>query len=278
MRRTLKITLAYDGTRFVGWQRQARGPHGARLRRGVEVEGESIQGLLEEALATFEGGPVTAHGAGRTDAGVHALGQVASATVSFPHPIETVARALNARLPEDIRVLEVTDAPADFHARFSARAKTYRYQLRAGSVGDPFTRAFVWQLAERLDVAAMREAAAALVGTHDFAAFQSAGTDTSSTVRTIARSELVESAADPRAWPKLRSSEDGGSRALITYEVTGDGFLRHMVRAIVGTLVEIGRGWRPRDSMAQLLNGGTRADGGATAPPHGLFLVRVDYD
>ena len=257
--RTLKITLAYDGTRFVGWQRQARGRHGARLRRGVEVEGESIQGLLEEALATFDGGPVTAHGAGRTDAGVHALGQVASATVSFPHPIETIARALNARLPEDIRVLEVADAPADFHARFSARAKTYRYQLRAGSVADPFTRAFVWQLAERLDVAAMQEAAAALVGTHDFAAFQSAGTETSSTVRTIARSELVDSGA------------------LITYEVTGDGFLRHMVRAIVGTLVEIGRGWRPRDSMAQLLNGGTRADAGATAPPHGLFLVRVDY-
>jgi tRNA pseudouridine38-40 synthase len=248
VRRTLKITLAYDGTRFVGWQRQA--------------EGESIQGLLEEALATFEGDPVTAHGAGRTDAGVHALGQVASATVSFPHPIETVARALNARLPEDIRVLEVADAQADFHARFSARAKTYRYQLRAGSVADPFTRAFVWQLAERLDVAAMREAAAALVGTHDFAAFQSAGTETSSTVRTIARSELV----------------DSGVGALITYEVTGDGFLRHMVRAIVGTLVEIGRGWRSRDSMAQLLNGGTRADAGATAPPHGLFLVRVDYD
>jgi len=262
--RTLKITLAYDGTRFVGWQRQA--------------DGESIQGLLEEALATFEGRPVTAHGAGRTDAGVHALGQVASASVSFTHPVETLVRALNAQLPEDIRVLEVADAPADFHARFSARSKTYRYQIRAGSVGDPFTRAFAWQLAERLDVAAMREAAAALIGTHDFAAFQSAGTQTTSTVRTIVRSEVVDSGPDPLASPTQRGGEGGGPRSLVAYEVTGDGFLRHMVRAIVGTLVETGRGWRPPDSMARLLDGGTRADAGATAPPHGLFLVSVDYD
>jgi tRNA pseudouridine38-40 synthase len=246
VRRTLKITLAYDGTRFVGWQRQA--------------EGESIQGLLEDALAKFEGGPVTAHGAGRTDAGVHARGQVASAAVSFPHPVDTLVRALNAQLPEDIRVLEVADAPADFHARFSARSKAYRYQLRAGSVGDPFTRAFVWQLAERLDVAAMREAAAKLIGTHDFAAFQSVGTETSTTVRTITRSDIVLGGAD------------------MAYEIAGDGFLRHMVRAIVGTLVEIGRGWRPPASMAQLVDGGTRAEAGATAPPRGLCLVRVDYD
>ena len=248
MRRTLKITLSYDGTRFVGWQRQA--------------EGDSIQGLLEDALARFEGGPVTAHGAGRTDAGVHALGQVASAAVSFTHPPETVVRALNAQLPEDVRVLEVAEAPPEFHARFSARSKTYRYQLRAGTAGDPFTRAFVWQLAEPLDVAAMRQAAAQLVGTHDFAAFQSTGTETTSTVRTIFRSDLREA--------------DG--LAPLVFEISGDGFLRHMVRAIVGTLVEIGRGWRPAGSMAQLVDGGTRAQAGATAPPHGLFLVRVDYD
>ena len=136
--RTLKLTLAYDGTRFVGWQRQA--------------EGESIQGLLEEALAKFEGAPVTVHGAGRTDAGVHAHGQVASAHVTFTHAPATLGRALNAILPDDIRVLDVAEAPPDFHARFSARSKTYRYQLRTGEVGDPFTRAFEWQLSERLDV------------------------------------------------------------------------------------------------------------------------------
>jgi tRNA pseudouridine38-40 synthase len=259
VRRTLKITLAYDGTRFVGWQRQA--------------EGDSIQGLLEDALATFEGGPVTVHGAGRTDAGVHALGQVASAAVSFTHAADTLVRALNGQLPEEIRVLEVADAPADFHARFNARSKTYRYQIRAGSVGDPFTRAFVWQLAERLDADAMRTAAAALVGRHDFAAFRSVGTETSSTVRTIVRSEVR--AAEP---PARRAFGEPGGSALLVYEVTGDGFLRHMVRAIVGTLVEIGRGWRAPESMAQLVDGGTRAEAGATAPPHGLFLVRVDYD
>ena len=256
--RVLKLTLAYDGTRFVGWQRQA--------------DGESIQGLLEDALARFEGAPVTVHGAGRTDAGVHALGQVASASVTFTHPTTTIVRALNAHLPEDIRVLDVADAASDFHARFSARSKTYRYQIRAGTIGNPFTRAFVWQLPEALNVAAMTEAAAALVGRHDFAVFQSAGTEVASTVRTIVRSVFSITERPERSERTERSER------LLVYEVTADGFLRHMVRAIVGTLVEIGRGWRPAESMAQLIGHGTRAQAGATAPPHGLFLVSVDYD
>src|SRR6187401_3505173 len=211
--RTLKLTVAYDGTRFVGWQRQAGG--------------ESIQGLLEAALARFEGGPVTVHGAGRTDAGVHALGQVASVRVTCGHDAATLTRALNAQLPEEIRVLSVEDADAGFHARFSARSKTYRYVIRNAPIATPFERAYVWHLPERLNLDAMREAAATVVGTHDFAAFQSVGTETPGSVRTILRSEVRE--VEP---------------TLLAYEVVGEGFLRYMVRALTGTLVEIGRGWR----------------------------------
>jgi tRNA pseudouridine38-40 synthase len=244
--RTLKLTLAYDGTRFVGWQRQA--------------EGASIQGLLEDALARFEGAPVTVHGAGRTDAGVHALGQVASVRVTCGHDTATLTRALNAQLPQEVRVLSVEEADADFHARFSARAKTYRYMIRNAPIAMPFERAYVWHLPEALNREAMQEAAALVVGTHDFAAFQSVGTETPGSVRTVLRSRIRE--VEP---------------TLLAYEVTGEGFLRHMVRALTGTLVEIGRGWRDVATMRDLLAAGRRADAGATAPPHGLFLVAVDY-
>jgi tRNA pseudouridine38-40 synthase len=243
--RNLKLTLAYDGTRLVGWQRQA--------------EGDSVQGLLEDALARFEGAPVTVQGAGRTDAGVHALGQVANAHVTFAHDVSTLTRALNAQLPEDVRVLTVEDVSPEFHARFTARSKTYRYQIRHGTIADPFERAFVWHMPERLRVEAMRVAAGVLIGTHDFAAFQSIGTPVRDSVRTVTASTLTD------------------AEGRMVYEISGDGFLRHMVRAIVGTLVEIGRGFRAPESMASLLRDSARGDAGPTAPPRGLFLVRVDY-
>ena len=254
--RTLKLTLAYDGTRLVGWQRQA--------------EGDSVQGVLEDALARFEGRPVTVHGAGRTDAGVHALGQVASVQVAFAHDAATLARALNAQLPEDVRVLSVEDAAPEFHARFSARAKTYRYCIRNGPVASPFERAFVWHVPQPLDVESMRQAAERLVGRHDFSAFRSIGTDVPDSVRTLHVSSIAERSG---AAPWL-----GDAGPVLTYEVSGDGFLRHMVRAIVGTLVEVGRGWRNPAQMDDLLRSRDRARAGATAPPHGLFLVRVVYD
>ena len=254
--RTLKLTISYDGTRLVGWQRQA--------------EGVSVQGLLEEALARFEGAPVAVHGAGRTDAGVHALGQVASVRMTSEHPLDSVGRGLNACLPPDVRVIGVQEAAEDFHARFSARSKTYRYQLCNTTTVSPFERAYVWHVPEALDVDRIRTAAHALVGTHDFAAFRSAGGDTKGTVRTITSSEVVSGAVG--GWP------DTSMGTLVVYEVSGDGFLRHMVRAIVGTLVEIGCGRRPAASIAALLAGGSRSLAGVTAPPQGLFLVRVVYD
>jgi tRNA pseudouridine38-40 synthase len=257
--RTLKLTVAYDGTRLVGWQRQAAG--------------DSVQGLLEAALSRIEGAPVTVHGAGRTDAGVHALAQVASVRLTCAHECATLTRAVNAQLPGDVRVLSAVEAPSGFHARFAARSKTYRYLLWNAPIASPFERPYVWHVTEPLDAGAMQRAAAALAGTHDFAAFQSTGSGTHGTVRTVTRSVIVHDAPSlvERAVPPLP-----GER--LAYEIAGDGFLRHMVRAIVGTLVEVGAGRRPPESIVPLLRAGTRADAGATAPPHGLFLVRVDYD
>ena len=220
-----------------------------------------MQAVLEGALARFEGAPVTVHGAGRTDAGVHALGQVASVELSATHDTTTLVRALNAQLPEDIRVLDVSEAAAGFHARFSATRKSYRYQIRNSQVASVFTRAYEWHIPEPLDYGAMRNALHFLVGEHDFAAFQSVGTTVPSSVRTLTRADLVE-------------NQEG----LIGIELTGSGFLRHMVRAVTGTVVEIGRGWRQAETIPELLAGRRRADAGATAPPHGLILVAVDYD
>lgn len=256
--RTLKLTIAYDGTSFVGWQRQA--------------EGESIQGILEDVLARFDGAPVTVHGAGRTDAGVHALGQVASVRMATTLDGSTLARAVNAQLPEAIRVLRVEGVPEEFHARFSATSKTYRYLIATNQVASPFTRAFAWHLPETLDVMAMRRGARHLLGRNDFSAFRSVGGGSADSVRTMQRAEVLVHAAPGSSgvW--------GAADALIAVEVVADGFLRHMVRAIVGTLVEVGRGWRTPESVGQLVTGADRSQAGATAPAHGLFLVRVDYD
>ena len=246
--RILKLIVEYDGTDYVGWQRQP--------------EGVSIQGLLEDALAAFEGGPVTVHGAGRTDAGVHALGQVASVEVTATHDAHAIQRGLNAVLPLDVRVTDVTDAPNGFHARFSARAKVYEYRIVNASFVSAFQHRFAWHVPGRLDAGKMRAAAAGLAGTHDFAAFQGTGTTVHSTVRTIHRI----------SW-----RDGGGFDRPLVMEIEGDGFLRHMIRNIAGTLVEVGFGRWPVERVAAILESRARMQAGPTAPSSGLFLVEVKY-
>jgi tRNA pseudouridine38-40 synthase len=264
---TFKVLLAYDGTGFVGWQRQATGT--------------SIQGLLERALGELDERHVTVHGAGRTDAGVHALGQAASFTLERTIGADVVVRAINARLPAAVRVLRAAEVEPTFHARFAARAKTYRYRIWNGDVVTPFERAYVWHVPDALDVDAMRTAASVLEGRHDFTAFQAAGSATETAVREVVRSRLVDAPAVPDRRPGecRRESPEGGecAGALVAYEVTANGFLRHMVRTVAGSLVEVGRGRRDAGWLARVLASRERRLAGPTAPASGLFLVQVDY-
>ena len=254
--RTHKLTVAYDGTEYVGWQRQAAGV--------------SIQGCLETALRDIEGAPVAVVGAGRTDAGVHALGQVAGVRLEAGIDSGALARALNARLAADIRVVASEAAPDTFHARFDAVAKSYRYRLAHGPVMSPFLRRYAWHVREPLDVEAMTEAGRMLVGEHDFAAFQAAGSSVRTTVRTLFDLTVR------RVSPGARAETRGGAGSTVI-EVSGSGFLRHMVRTIVGTLVEVGRGrWGPAE-VERVLGGADRSAAGPTAPARGLFLTAVRY-
>ena len=241
-----RISLAYEGTDFVGWQRQPAGT--------------SVQGLLEDALRELDARDVTVIAAGRTDAGVHALEQVAAFTLEREIAPETLVRALNVRLPGTVRVVTAAVPRADFHPQFDAVSKTYRYRLWNDAVLPPFERRYAWHVIGPLDVNAMRQAAAVLLGSHDFAAFQAADSDAKTTEREIVQSDIR------RLQP-----------ALLEYEITGNGFLRHMVRTIVGSLVDIGRGRCSPEWLHEVLRSRDRRQAGRTAPPHGLFLVRVNY-
>lgn len=244
--RNIRIRLAYDGTAYSGWQVQPGLP--------------TIQAALESALSGIEGRAVKVHGSGRTDAGVHALGQVASFGFENPIPPENLKKALNRLLPRDIRVLDCGEAPAAFHARHSASAKTYEYRIFRAEVCPPFLRCYVYHHPYPLDEAAMIAGAAAFEGGHDFRSFASAGGNKlESTVRTIYSSRLE------------REDE------LLVYRVRGGGFLYHMVRNIVGTLLEVGRGNLAPDDIAAVIRAADRGAAGPMVPAAGLFLVSVEY-
>ena len=242
-----QLTLEYDGRGFAGWQRQTK-------------ETRTIQGVLEEALERITGLPVSVIGSGRTDAGVHAEGQVASVRLETTLVPDQLRRALDGLLPGDLAVREAVAATEGFHARYDTRSKLYRYGIWNGVSRSPLLAARTWQIRRELDLAAMAGASLALVGTHDFASFQAAGSPGRDTVRTLARLDV-----------------EGDAGAEIHLLVEADGFLRQMVRILAGTLVEVGLGRRRSDAMASILAARDRRRAGATAPAHGLTLVRVSY-
>ncbi len=242
--RNVKLTIEYDGTRYHGWQRQANAP--------------TIQQALEEGIERVVRHAVTLYGSGRTDAGVHALGQVAHFRTSSAIPASDLHHAINANIPDDIAVLRAEDVPPGFHARYSAKRKTYRYSIICRPVRPAVGAAFACWHRRPLDVAAMQRAARFFLGEHDFAAFES-HSEGEGTVRTIFRSEVVQE----------------GER--IDYWVTANGFLYNMVRAMVGTLLEAGAGKRPPEDVARLLEARDRKLAGRTAPAKGLCLISVEY-
>ncbi len=243
--RRIRSIISYDGTNYVGWQ--------------VQPNGVSVQELLEKALFELTGETIRVEGSGRTDSGVHARAQVAHFDTNARMAADKFAIAMNMHLPPDIRVLYTEECDPAFHARFSAKTKQYSYTVQLGAHADVFTRMTALHLHYMPNVEAMQNAAAAVIGTHDFNAFKCSGSSMENTVRTVTRSE----------WTR--------NGQYLTYTVEGNGFLYNMVRILVGTMLEIGSGKRPESDMQKAIDSGKRTDAGATAPAHGLCLMRVIY-
>jgi tRNA pseudouridine38-40 synthase len=247
-----KLTLQYDGTDFHGWQMQG--------------EERTVQGELTRALTLLEGSAVVLHGSGRTDTGVHAEGQVASVQLSREFTPEQLRGAINGNLPRDVRVMEACVVADDFHARYSARGKTYCYRIFNAPVISPFWNRYALHEARRLNTERMQGAARLFPGEHDWTAFSAAQSDAQTRVRTVTELEVKE------FW------DERGCGRLVEIQASADGFLRYMVRSIAGTLLAVGRGEMDEETVLRAINGGDRSLVGATAPAHGLTLVKVKYD
>ncbi|HYL12589.1 MAG TPA: tRNA pseudouridine(38-40) synthase TruA [Terriglobales bacterium] len=249
--RNLKLILSYDGAEFSGWQ--------------VQPDAPTVQGTLSTAIGRLTGEKVLPQGSGRTDAGVHALAQVASFCTPSPIPAENLVKALNDILPASIRVLEATEVPAEFHARKSARAKTYQYRIYRAPICPPFLARYVWHFPYPLDENAMAGAAKFIIGGHDFTSFAAADLERGleneevSNVRTILSS----------GWERKEDE--------FIYTVRGTGFLHHMVRNLVGTFILVGKGNLKPEAIVRILEARDRSAAGATAPGSGLCLVCVEY-
>lgn len=253
--RNIRLLLAFDGTRLAGWQRQAKGL--------------TVQGLVEEALRRLTGAPMVLHGAGRTDAGVHARGMVANGRTDSRVPLGAFAKGLNTMLPPDIRVLAADEAPPDFHSRYDALGKTYSYDLTTASIQHPLERLYHAHVPRAMSFEAVIPCLEILLGTHDFAAFEGSGSRDREreggrgAVRTLSEARCEKISELSLRW---------------RFVFTGDGFLRHMVRNLVGTLLEVAQGKYGPDEFRRILESRDRRRAGPTAPARGLCLQRVHYD
>jgi len=246
MLKNFKLTIEYDGTRYQGWQRQKNG--------------RTIQGEIEKTLTTMTGKTVTLIGSGRTDAGVHALGQVAHFLCETKILPKDFLKGLNSLLPNDIVIKKCAQAHETFHARYNATSKTYNYRILNRPIPAAISRQYAWFIRKKLCLDSMRRATGHIIGTHDFKAFEGAGSPRSHSTRSVIAARIVEKDHD-----------------CLVFEIQADGFLRFMVRNIVGTLVDVGHGKITPDEFHEIFRSKDRTLAGATAPPHGLFLMEVHY-
>ena len=244
--RTIKLTIEYEGTNYQGWQ--------------IQPSGQTIQGVIQDRLKRLTGESSQLIGSGRTDAGVHALGQVAHFKTESRMDANTFQRALNSLLPEDIVIRRAEEVEVEFHARRSVRSKVYKYRILNRTTPPAIGRQYIWYVPQKLDLDEMKKATCSLVGEHDFSAFRSVGSSIRSSVRNILRAD----------WKR-------GKGGLLRFEIEATGFLKQMVRAIVGTLVEVGRGKIDAEGFREILESRDRRKAGPTAPARGLFLKEVKY-